>query len=157
MKRNILLLPLLLHLTIFFTLSFHTNQTPSCSFRNYCMGCHSTIENICTSCFNWGFRGIIFPRSFDGFTCQDLIIPENLIIGCKSYSGLQSNLNTPTLTDCHICNSTFLNQINLSQPYCNAKSPNHKCLEITNCLTTICHLSSGFYINIFGYKKFRRR
>ena len=44
---------------------------PLCEARIYCMGCHATSKNVCTSCFNWG-DGYVKAKSFDGDECTVL-------------------------------------------------------------------------------------
>jgi hypothetical protein len=116
---------------------------PYCSFRNYCMGCHQTLENICTACFNWGFRGIIGAKAFDGFSCRDSLIPERQVMDCKWYNGKQTNSTVARTTDeCHICVLEFLNHTEGGKPWCGSKAINHKCAQISDCLTTVCYLNS---------------
>ena len=134
---------LLTSFTILIIILQTTLCKPSCSFRNYCMGCHQQIQNVCTSCFNWGFNGIVKPRAFDGFSCAERLIPKREINNCKWYSGLQTNSNTAlTINDCHICNMEFLNYTEGGDPICSSKSNTSECTKISDCMTTVCYLSS---------------
>merc|ERR1711862_443211 len=87
-------------------------SAPSCQATDYCMGCHMTTANSCTSCFNWG-SGTVGARSLT--TTNNLgncitALPSALTTSnCKMYSG--SALSTATTkgsSNCSWCPKKYL-------------------------------------------------
>merc|ERR1719215_1054594 len=83
----------------------------SCQAADYCMGCHQTTANSCTSCFNWGSgkvgaRGRATANALDN--CQAAQPTVLTTANCKFYSG--SALTTTTAKssgNCSFCSKKY--------------------------------------------------
>merc|ERR1711988_1415365 len=87
-------------------------SAPSCQATDYCMGCHMTTANSCTSCFNWG-SGKVGARSLT--TTNNLnncitALPSALVTAnCGMYSGSAQSTDTKkSQNNCQLCKKKYL-------------------------------------------------
>merc|ERR1712130_133513 len=87
-------------------------SAPSCQATDYCMGCHMTTANSCTSCFNWG-SGKVGARSAttaNNLTnCVSALPAALTTANCRAYSGTGTSTATAKSNgNCMWCPKKYL-------------------------------------------------
>jgi hypothetical protein len=133
---------------IFFLLA--RSQAPTTCAKNlYCMGCHTEINNICTSCFNLS-TGRIKSRALSSQNCRTL--NTDLVQDCQYYSGYQKNAPTKSRTSehCFICHKDFLIWDENSKTITCTDTGIVGCnKDIQHCIQTVCSTNANGVLRPF--------
>merc|ERR1711937_130865 len=145
-------------------------SAPSCQATDYCMGCHMTTANSCTSCFNWG-SGKVGARSAtttNNLTNCITALPSALVTAnCKTYSGAAlSTATTKGSTNCSWCSKKYLTYTVTGTTEVCTDTATTGCTAVSNSEFTKCYVgtttvagvqlcSKGYYgtgtVNNAGY------
>jgi len=145
-------------------------SAPSCQATDYCMGCHMTTANSCTSCFNWG-SGKVGARSLT--TTNNLnncitALPSALTTAnCQVYSGsAASTATTKGSSNCTWCKKKYLTYTVTGTTEVCTDTATTGCTAVSNAEFTKCYVgtttvagasvcSKGYYgsgtVNNAGY------
>lgn len=82
----------------------------SCIPANYCMGCHDTTANYCTSCFNWGSGTVGARSTATASSVQNCIAARPAALAttnCKAYSTVASTATAKSNGNCVYCGKKY--------------------------------------------------
>lgn len=133
---------------IFFLLAGSQSPT-TCAKNLFCMGCHTEINNICTSCFNLD-GGRVKSRALYGQNCRTL--NTDLTKDCQYYSGYQKNkpIKERKFDHCFICHKDFLIWDEKSKSmFCTDTGIVGCKNEIQHCVQTVCSTNASGVLRPF--------
>jgi len=122
--------------------------SPSCVKTNYCMGCHKTTANLCTTCFNWA-KGKIGAKQINTAVtpqdCKTALTP--LVSNAKTYSGSTTNTTTAVAYgQVEQCKVTYMNYDDtpaVKTLVCSKTAQYSACKKQKNCNTTLCYKATA--------------
>jgi len=121
-------------------------SAPSCQASDYCMGCHMTTANSCTSCFNWG-SGKVGARSAttaNNLTnCVSALPAALTTANCRAYSG--SALSTATAKsngNCGWCPKKYLTWTVTGSTEVCTDTATTGCTAVANAEWTKCYVDT---------------
>merc|ERR1711967_13878 len=121
-------------------------SAPSCQAADYCMGCHMTTANDCTSCFNWG-SGTVGARSMTSVglleNCQSALPSTLVTANCGFYNG--GALSTATAKangNCSWCKKKYLTWTVSSSTEVCTDTATTGCTAVSNAEFTKCYVDT---------------
>lgn len=119
---------------------------PSCTSANYCMGCHASTADKCTSCFSWA-SGSIKAKALNSSTYDCKTALSYTVTDAKYYDGAATTTTAASANSNYnhvmVCSKDFLNYTSASGANACSNTALTGCTKIDNCDQTVCWDASG--------------